>query len=161
MHGRKHLFRLSRKRMRPVREFKRFIMNRDAFWGILGGFGAGAGAMYLLDPDRGARRRAILGDKVSSAIRQLPRAARVSKQDLANRAYGIWAEAQHLFSVDAASDEVIEARVRSKMGRIVSHPHAIKVSCADGRIKLSGPILADEVPRLLKCSQTTAGVKAV
>jgi hypothetical protein len=136
-------------------------MNKRVFWGLLGSLGAGATAMYFLDPDRGARRRAILSDKVSSSMRQLPRAARVTKQDLANRVHGVWAEAQHLFTFDEASDEVIEARVRSKMGRIVSHPHPIKVSCRDGIISLSGPIFADEVARLMKSTKCVAGVKSI
>lgn len=129
--------------------------------GILAGFGTGAAAMYFLDPDRGARRRAIAADKVTSSIKQLPRAARVTKQDLANRAHGIWAETQHLFARDQAPDEVVEARVRSKMGRAVSHPHAVKVSVNEGNVVLGGPILKNEVPRLLKCVKSVAGVRSV
>lgn len=136
-------------------------MNKNALWGTLAGFGAGTAAMYFLDPDRGARRRAILGDKVSSSVRQLPRAVRVTRQDLTNRAHGVWAETQHLFSKDDATDQVVEARVRTKLGRIVSHPHAVKVSCDDGNISLSGPIFSDEIPRLLKCVRSIAGVKSV
>src|SRR5205823_87498 len=137
-------------------------MNRaSSALGLLAGAGAGAAAMYFLDPDRGARRRAIVADKVTSSIRQVPRTVRVTKIDLANRAHGIWAETQHIFSKDDAPDEVIEARVRSKMGRIVSHPHAVKVSCQDGVISLSGPILSDEVPRLMKCISWVAGVISV
>src|SRR5436309_3141098 len=96
--------------------------NKSSLWGIAAGLGAGAAAMYFMDPDRGARRRAILADKVSSSVRQVPRTLRVTKIDLANRARGIWSETQNMFSKDEAPDEVIEARVRSKMGRIVSHP---------------------------------------
>jgi uncharacterized membrane protein len=129
--------------------------------GILAGIGTGASTMYFLDPDRGARRRAIASDKVTSSVRRLPRAARVTKQDLANRAHGVWAETQHLFAKDEASDDVVEARVRSKMGRIVSHPHAVKVAVNDGNVSLSGPILADEVKNLLRCVKSVAGVRSV
>jgi uncharacterized membrane protein len=51
--------------------------------------------------------------------------------------------------------------VRSKMGRIVSHPHAIKVTVNDGNVALSGPIFADEVKALLKCAGSVAGVRSV
>jgi uncharacterized membrane protein len=137
-------------------------MNKQSsVFGILAGIGTGAAAMYFLDPDRGARRRAIASDKVASSVRRLPRAVRVTKQDLANRAQGVWAETQHLFSSDQASDNVIEARVRSKMGRIVSHPHAIRVAVSDGKVYLSGPILADEVKTLLKCASSVAGVRSI
>src|SRR5438552_937447 len=137
-------------------------MNRaSSALGLLAGVGAGAAAMYFLDPDRGSRRRAIVADKVKSSLQQLPRAARVTKQDIANRAYGFWAEAQHRFSSEQAPDDVVEARVRSKMGRIVSHPHAIKVACSGGNVTLTGPIFTSEVPRLVKCIGSVAGVRSV
>lgn len=138
------------------------MQNDTRIWGVLAGFGAGAAAMYFLDPDRGARRRALVSSKVSSTTHQIPDAVRVTKEDLANRAQGLWHEAQHLFtSDDDAPDKVIEARVRSKLGRIVSHPHAVQVTSQNGDITLSGIILADEVPNLIKCAKAVPGVKSV
>src|SRR5215204_5831360 len=134
---------------------------QNSLLGILAGIGTGAAAMYFLDPDRGARRRAIATDKLASSVKGIPRAVRVTRQDIANRAYGTWAETQHLFTKNDASDDVVEARVRSKMGRIVFHPHAIKVTVNDGNVVLSGPIFADEVNTLLKCAGSVAGVRSV
>ncbi len=136
-------------------------MKTEMIWGSLAGIGTGAAAMYFLDPDRGARRRSIFADKVASTARKLPRAFRVTTQDLANRTYGVFAETQSWFRDDDASDEVVEARIRSKMGRVVSHPHAINVTCEDGNVSLSGPILADEAHRLIKCVRSVAGVRSV
>ncbi len=139
-------------------------MKKDkTFWGVLAGIGAGAAAMYFLDPDRGARRRALVSNKVSSAAHQLPDAVRVTREDLSNRAQGVWYEARNLFTKqdDDADDQVIEARVRSKLGRIVSHPHAVTVKSENGDITLSGIILADEVAGLLTCADSVPGVKSV
>jgi len=137
-------------------------MNRGSTaLGLLAGAGAGAAAMYFLDPDRGARRRALVADKAKSAIDQLPKAVRVTKKDIENRAHGLWAEAQHLFSSDEVPDEIVEERVRSKMGRIVSHPHAIKVTCSNGNVTLAGPIFKGEAPRLLRCIRSVQGVQSV
>jgi hypothetical protein len=38
---------------------------------LVGGAGLGAGLMYLLDPDRGQRRRAQLGETMSGAAERL------------------------------------------------------------------------------------------
>jgi uncharacterized membrane protein len=135
-----------------------------AIGGILAGVGAGAAGvavMYFLDPDRGRRRRAIAGDKFSRAAKHLPNAVNVTTEDLSNRAYGIWLETTKLFSNDNPPDQVIEARVRSKMGRVVSHPHAVHVSSQDGKVILDGVILADEVSSLLACVEKVRGVKSV
>jgi len=51
--------------------------------------------------------------------------------------------------------------VRSELGRVVSHSHAIDVSADQGHVTLSGPILAEEVRPLLRCVRHVAGVKAV
>jgi len=125
------------------------------------GFGAGAAAMYFLDPSRGARRRALVADQFASFGRRLPEAARVTGRDISNRARGVWAEAIHLFSSDDPSDQVLEARVRSKMGRVCSHPHAVHVAAHDGQIRLEGVILADEVPAVLKCVRGVSGVESI
>ena len=138
-------------------------MNRDTgILGALAGFGAGMAAMYFMDPDRGARRRAIAGDKLTHAGKKLPRAARVTKQDLSNRAHGLMAGVRHVVQRNRdTSDDVTVARIRSKMGRVVSHPHAIHVEARDGVITLSGVILTKEVPALLKCVRSIPGVKGV
>lgn len=148
------------------RGIKRHIAQRETdsnagLWAALIGVGAGIAAMYFLDPNRGGRRRAIASDKVMSAGNRLPGAVRVTAVDLSNRARGVWAEATRMFSSDDPSDQVIEARVRSTMGRIVAHPHSIHVASNDGNVTLDGVILADELPALLQCVQAVRGVKSV
>lgn len=125
------------------------------------GFASGAATMYFLDPARGARRRAMLTDKVASTGSRLPDAMRKTAKDVSNRAQGVWSETINLFSNDEPSDQVLEARVRSKMGRVTSHPHAIKVAARGGEVTLSGPILAHEVDRLVRCVRGVRGVSNV
>ena len=139
-------------------------MNKDTtVWGVLAGIGAGAAAMYFLDPDRGARRRAEVSNQITSAVNQIPDTVRVTGEDLSNRAQGLWYQTQNLFTKkdDDAPDETVTARVRSKLGRIVSHPHAVNVETQDGNVSLSGVIFADEVDGLLKCAEGVPGVKSV
>jgi uncharacterized membrane protein len=117
--------------------------------------------MYILDPDRGRRRRALLRDQLVSAANRAPAAAGVVARDLRNRASGLAAEVGSAFSSEEVSDEVLVARVRSKMGRVVSHPHSIEVKAEQGRITLSGLILAHEVDDLLSCVSRVPGVTDV
>ena len=59
------------------------------------------------------------------------------------------------------SDDVLEQRVRSKLGALVSHPASINVKAENGRITVSGPVLSREVEGLLKRIWSIRGVKHV
>jgi hypothetical protein len=125
------------------------------------GITLGAGLMYILDPDRGNRRRALMRDKCSRAWHKSGVAIGKTSRDITNRSRGVVAEMSHLFRKEEAPDEILVDRVRSKMGRIVSHPGAIAVTAAGGSVTLSGPILAGEVAPLLKCVASVRGVNEI
>lgn len=128
----------------------------------LGGVGVGAAFMYLFDPDRGSRRRGLLRDKLAAAANKIPDGMSATARDLRNRAKGLSAGVRSkISSGEPPTDQVVEARVRSKLGRVVSHPHAIQVTTNRGQVTLSGPILAHEVPELLSCIKAVNGVKDV
>lgn len=110
----------------------------------LGGMAIGATLMYLLDPDQGRRRRALLRDQVISIATRVDDAVEAIARDLSNRAQGLAAEARSMFVEEDVPDEVLLNRVRSEMGRAVSHPSAIEVTAEQGRVTLSGLVLADE-----------------
>jgi hypothetical protein len=59
---------------------------------LLTGVGLGAALMYLLDPERGKRRRALARDKAVSLANQTGRAVARRSRDLGNRAKGVAAE---------------------------------------------------------------------
>src|SRR5262249_35213233 len=59
------------------------------------------------------------------------------------------------------SDDVLRARVRSKIGRVVSHPDAITTEILDGVVVLSGPVLADEARRLVALAARVRGGRAL
>jgi uncharacterized membrane protein len=122
------------------------------------GIGVGAGLMYVLDPDRGARRRAGLRDQFVHTANKAPDLVGATVRDIRNRAQGLTSTVGSLFVADNASDEVMVQRVRSKLGRIVSHPHAINVSSQNGRVTLAGPIIAHEVDDLIGCVSAISGV---
>ena len=72
---------------------------------ILGGIGAGAAAMYFLDPDRGARRRALVRDKAVGLKNDAEWAISGKVKDLKNRAQGLAHEAKGLLSHAGAITE--------------------------------------------------------
>src|SRR5262245_20541144 len=94
---------------------------------VVAGALVGAGAMYMLDPDRGRRRRALLRDKVQSSVASLEHLARVAARDVGHRIDGWQARARRRLEVNGVPDDlVLIERVRSAMGRVVSHPHAVQ-----------------------------------
>jgi uncharacterized membrane protein len=128
---------------------------------LLEGIGLGAALMYVVDPATGRRRRALAKDKVVSAWNKTGGAVSTTSRDISNRARGLVSEAKAVFTRDDVSDEVLTARVRSRMGRAVSNPSAIDVSAHEGRVRLSGPVLADELGDLLWEVYAVKGVKGV
>lgn len=139
-------------------------MNKQKL-GLMGsaglGAGLGAGLMYLLDPMGGGRRRALVRDQAVHALKQGGQAARKTSRDVGNRAKGLLAETGSKLHRGEVDDRVLSDRVRSKLGRVVSHPSAIEVTAAGGHILLSGPVLASEEHRLLSAVRSVRGVKHV
>ena len=127
----------------------------------IGGLGLGAGLMFMFDPDRGRRRRALARDQMAHAARILARATGATSRDLTHRIYGAMAESGNLFRREEISDDVLTDRVRARIGRSVSHPHAISVTVNNGHVSLSGPVLAHEAPRLLSGVSSVRGVKGI
>jgi len=128
---------------------------------LMSAAGVGAGLMYLFDPDRGKRRRALLRNKAGHASRIATDVAGKTRRDVRNHLLGAVAELESLFRPEEVADDVLEARVRSKLGRVVSHPSAIQVQTVNGLVVLGGPILAGEVHPLLDSVAAIGGVENI
>lgn len=128
---------------------------------LLLGLGLGAGLAYLLDPNGGRRRRAYIRDQAVHQATAVRRAIPVAATDLMNRSRGLASEIASRFRREPVSERILEERVRSAMGRVVSHPHAIQVRAENGRIILSGPVLSAEEDQLLSTAAAVRGVSAV
>jgi uncharacterized membrane protein len=127
----------------------------------MNGTAIGAGLMYYLDPVAGRRRRSLLRDQFVHAITKTGRGADATLRDMRHRLYGTYAEMRGGLRRDAASDDVIKDRVRSKIGRYVSHPSAIEVHVRNGVTTLNGSILANEADDLLYAVKSVRGVREV
>ncbi len=122
-----------------------------------GGAIATSAVNVLRDASRRTRAKNRMTSTASHTANLMGKAARDAK----NRAAGAAASAKSLIRKDHASDETLVARVRSRLGRVVTHPHAIQVSAHNGRIVLSGPILRPEVSHLLHEVRRVRGVRGI
>jgi len=135
--------------------------SRRRGWGFLLGAGIGAAAMYLLDPHDGARRRALVRDKATHYSRLARENLSGRIEDARHRSGGMMAEFRSQFRLGTPTDEVLLARVRSKLGHVVSHSASLSVTAQDGQVTLRGPILMSEVDDALMAVRLIPGVTEV
>jgi CBS domain-containing protein len=129
---------------------------------MIGGAGLGAGLMFLLDPDRGKRRRALVRDQAIRSARKTRNATEATARDAQHRARGIVSSMKSWVSPTASlNDDALIERVRSKLGMLVRHPRSIEVTVCAGTVTLSGPVLADEVGPLIGIVSRISGVGQV
>ncbi|OFZ20433.1 MAG: hypothetical protein A2X94_10480 [Bdellovibrionales bacterium GWB1_55_8] len=132
---------------------------------FLGGMGVGARTMYLLDPARGRKRRAVMRDRARRRMRKTTRYLDLSKRDLEQRVMGAVARGRTRIRPQQVDEEVLHERIRSKLGRYVSHPHAIRIETSQqeypGRVTLRGPVLKGEASAAVRAVFRVPGVKEV
>jgi hypothetical protein len=135
----------------PIEDEEEDAMNKPLAT-TLGAAAAGALAMYYLDPELGARRRALLAELVRSGLPgergDVPGSGRVVQ-----RAYHRTTQA------DPRTDAELRDRIESRLDRMVSHPGAIRVDVDNGVVRLSGRVLAKERDGLLAQVQQIPGVQ--
>lgn len=128
---------------------------------VLTAAAAGAGLMYLLDPDGGRRRRALVRDRMVRAAHHTGDAVDTTSRDVTHRARGVVAELRGRLAGAPVSDEVLRERVRARLGAVVGDAGAIETLVADGVVTLRGPVLADDIDRLVRRVRSVRGVREV
>ena len=128
---------------------------------LLTGLFLGAAAMYFLDPQTGKRRRALVRDQVTHATSVVKEVGQAQTKDFAQRATGMWSTLTSPLRRHDNSDRAINARIRTRLGRLVQHPEAIDTAVVNGCAALRGTVLPDELDRVLDAVRQVAGVKVV
>jgi gas vesicle protein len=137
-------------------------VNNQNWTPLLTGAAIGAGAMFLLDPNRGGRRRALIRDQAVRASRKTTDALDALGHDAANRARGLAAESWTAMRGETVDSRKLVERVRAELGRVVSHPRAIDVAASeDGCVCLTGPILSEEADDAVAAIGSVRGVCSV
>lgn len=121
----------------------------------------GAGFMYLLDPQGGSRRRALITDKATHAGSRAGDRLGGRARDLQNRSRGVLASARSRLRPDEVSDDVLEARVRSELGHAIDYAGSLTVVAQDGRIMVGGPVVERDAERVIATVRKVRGVRGV
>jgi uncharacterized membrane protein len=128
---------------------------------LLFGTALGAGLMYFLDPVQGNRRKAMIRDQATQFRHNADDSLDTAVRDLRLRVRGILAEGMAMVSEEGVSDQVLEARIRSRLGFLTRHPGAIEISVRDKVAYLNGDVLANEAEGLAAGIQKTRGLNRV
>ncbi len=134
-----------------VRRFSRYL-----FGGAIG-----AGLMYFLDPGRGARRRSLVMDKVGKYRSEAGDLAQGESKHMRNVAQGVMHETKARMSDEPVDDDTLVGRVRSELGRVASDVGSLEVSAHEGKVTLRGPVLEDEMEKVVSTTNSVRGVKEV
>lgn len=124
----------------------------------------GAGLMFLLDPDRGRRRRARLRDKLIHGAHEaedLGDAAASSARHFRNRARGVVAETRSRFRESRVEDSVLEGRLRAELGRLVQPVGDIRAEVMDGSVRLTGTVDPHDEERIVNGLRRLPGVRSL
>jgi hypothetical protein len=128
---------------------------------LLEGIGLGALTMFLLDPQQGGRRRALIRDQAVHQVNTKRAAIDVMTRDFANRSRGFQHQLKSRLTHEPVPDDVLMERVRAELGRCCTHSGSIEVMCREGEVLLRGPILATDVQRTVNTIQRIPGVHNV
>jgi uncharacterized membrane protein len=126
--------------------------------GVLLGLGAGVATAYLTDPEVGKKRRAALAGEARKLFDNATHETRKSLTDSGHRLKGVFARLRTNLKNEPPSDAVLEARVRSRMGRVVSHPKKVHVLCDRGVVTLWGLVPEEEISALIVETEKIPGV---
>jgi gas vesicle protein len=94
-------------RMERIREMRRGRNAAPGLLMLLTGAGIGALVMYLIDPEQGRRRRAVMRDKLISAGNQAADFINSKSRDLSNRAQGTVAEARSSLGIESGEQSQV------------------------------------------------------
>ena len=130
----------------------------------MGGIALGALAMYLADPVQGRRRRALLQDKFTHVSHSTSRLVDKKLHAAHNRWSGLLAGLLRILAPRQAKpvdDHVLEARVRSRLGRAMCPTCDVEVHAHQGAVTLSGNLDNATQARMMRLVAAIPGVDSV
>jgi hypothetical protein len=129
---------------------------------MLGSAVCGAALMYLLDPERGRRRRNMTRDRLMARLRRTGRAAMAGWRGAAAEAQGASHRMIHLVprETEVSDDETLRQRVESQLFRDRHIPKGdLNITCEHGTVILRGEL--DTPAEIVKLEKRVAHVPGV
>lgn len=120
----------------------------------------GTALMYFFDPTRGRARRARVRDLAHHLRVEERRFLVKAAHDARGRVRGLVERVRHAPRADVG-DEILEARVRTQLGRAPNHVGAIAVTVRDHEVWVRGVALMSEANAILKLVGRVPGVRVV
>jgi osmotically-inducible protein OsmY len=124
----------------------------------------GAGMMYLFDPTRGRRRRALLRDRLVHGAHEaedLGGSAASSARHMRNRARGMLVETRSRMMEARVEDSVLEGRLRAELGRLIQPVGDIRAEVLEGAVRITGTVDPGDEERLVNGLRRIPGVRSV
>ena len=124
----------------------------------------GAAIAYLIDPQNGRRRRALLRDRSAALVRQGGRKTAGAGRAVAAEAYGVSQKVQHLREEPKEYDDATLAqKVQSEIFRDADAPKGqVDVNAEDGIVVLRGEVERPElIEELVERARKVQGVRDV
>jgi hypothetical protein len=133
-----------------------------SFFTVVCAAGLGAAIMYLLDPDNGARRRALVKDKSTHYARLAQQKQDALVRETLHHVQGALATIRsRITPPEPVDDAVLIERVRAALGHVVRDATAIDVRVREGTVTLKGPVTQDEMAEIVACAERVRGVQQV
>ncbi len=130
----------------------------------LGFVAAGAAAAWLLDPQAGRRRRALLRDRVVALLRRGTRRGGRVARGVGSEAYGLKQKAMHLREQPKDfDDQTLKAKVETELFRGADAPKGqVAVNAQHGIVQLRGEVESPQlIDDLVARTRAVQGVREV
>jgi hypothetical protein len=130
--------------------------------GIVIGAALASGLMYLLDPRQGNRRRAVAWDRTRHLVNRSSWFTGKMYRHSRNRLSGVFSSITHALRPEGGvSDRKLIDRIRSTIGRTVTHPQAVDFSAHEGRVTVRGYLKPHEAGQVVLAVEKIPGVRSV
>ena len=94
---------------------------------LLGGLGVGLGLMYVMDPDRGKKRRAVIRDRASRGAHEVRRFVEKTGRRIGDRTRDAWTEGKERISGRQLAAGILGVTAAAYAARVLVHRHRSRV----------------------------------